>query len=67
VEVCYRPPNQEDREDEAFYRQIGAASGSQALILMRDFIINIHISKPVFENQAMYFPLHTSPSTMTSN
>ncbi|GAB0208910.1 hypothetical protein GRJ2_003356700 [Grus japonensis] len=26
VGVCYRPPDQEDRVDEALYRQIGAAS-----------------------------------------
>jgi len=32
VEVCYRPPDQEDRVDEALYRQIGAASCSQALV-----------------------------------
>jgi len=25
VVVCYRPPKKEDQEDEAFYRQIGAA------------------------------------------
>ncbi|GAB0186773.1 hypothetical protein GRJ2_001142600 [Grus japonensis] len=37
VRVCYRPPNQEDRADEALYRQIGAASCSQALVLMGDF------------------------------
>ena len=37
VEVCYRPADQEDREDEALYRQIGAASHSQALVLMGDF------------------------------
>ncbi|GAB0209793.1 hypothetical protein GRJ2_003445000 [Grus japonensis] len=35
--VCYRPPNQEDQVDEALYRQIGAASRSQALVLMGDF------------------------------
>ncbi|GAB0205366.1 hypothetical protein GRJ2_003002200 [Grus japonensis] len=35
--VCYRPPNQEDRADEALYRQIEAASHSQALVLMGDF------------------------------
>ncbi|GAB0205823.1 hypothetical protein GRJ2_003047900 [Grus japonensis] len=29
--VCYRPPAQGDRVDEALYRQIGAASHSQAL------------------------------------
>ncbi|GAB0188477.1 hypothetical protein GRJ2_001313000 [Grus japonensis] len=37
VRVCYRPPDQEDRKDEAFYRQIRAASHSQALVLMGDF------------------------------
>ncbi|GAB0187677.1 hypothetical protein GRJ2_001233000 [Grus japonensis] len=37
VEVWYRPPNQEDRVDEALCRQIGAASCSQALVLMGDF------------------------------
>lgn len=30
--VCYRPPNQEDQEDEALFRQIGAASHSQVLV-----------------------------------
>ncbi|GAB0207137.1 hypothetical protein GRJ2_003179300 [Grus japonensis] len=35
--VCYRPPDQGDRADEALYRQIGAASCSQALVLMGDF------------------------------
>ncbi|GAB0191017.1 mitochondrial enolase superfamily member 1 [Grus japonensis] len=35
--VCYRPPDQGDRADEALYRQIGAASCSQALVLMEDF------------------------------
>ncbi|GAB0207157.1 hypothetical protein GRJ2_003181300 [Grus japonensis] len=35
--VCYRPPDREDRADEALYRQIGAASRSQALVLMGDF------------------------------
>ncbi|KAK4826209.1 hypothetical protein QYF61_006153 [Mycteria americana] len=36
VRVCYRPPDQEDGADEALYRQIGAASHSQALVLMED-------------------------------
>ncbi|GAB0178102.1 hypothetical protein GRJ2_000275500 [Grus japonensis] len=35
--VCYRPPDQGDRADEALCRQIGAASRSQALVLMGDF------------------------------
>ncbi|KAF1487044.1 hypothetical protein FQV17_0000336, partial [Megadyptes antipodes antipodes] len=33
----YRPPDQEDQADEALYRWIGAASRSQALVLMGDF------------------------------
>ncbi|KAM6092638.1 uncharacterized protein LJ206_005604 [Theristicus caerulescens] len=37
VGVCYRPPEQEDRANEALYRWIGAASHSQALVLMGDF------------------------------
>ncbi|GAB0183006.1 hypothetical protein GRJ2_000765900 [Grus japonensis] len=37
VGVCYRPPSQEDQVDEALDRQIGAASCSQALVLLGDF------------------------------
>ncbi|PKU40382.1 dtw domain-containing protein 2 [Limosa lapponica baueri] len=37
VGVCYRPPHQSDREDEALYRQIGAAPHSHTLVLMGDF------------------------------
>jgi len=37
VGVCYRPPNQEDGADEALYRQIGATSCSEALVLMGVF------------------------------
>ncbi|PKU33628.1 dtw domain-containing protein 2 [Limosa lapponica baueri] len=37
VGVCYRSPDQGDRVDEALYRQIGAASRSQTLVLMGDF------------------------------
>jgi len=37
VGVCYRPPAQEDQEDEALYRQRGAASYSQALVFLGDF------------------------------
>ncbi|KAJ7407650.1 hypothetical protein WISP_125552 [Willisornis vidua] len=37
VEVCHRPPIQEDLADETLYRQIEAASHSQALVLMGDF------------------------------
>jgi len=36
VGVYYRPPDQEDEVDEAFYRQLKAASQSQALVLMGD-------------------------------
>jgi len=35
--VCYRPPSQEDQADEVLCRQKGAASHSQALVLMEDF------------------------------
>ena len=35
--VCYRPPDQEEQATQALYRQIGAASRSQALVLMGDF------------------------------
>ncbi|GAB0190944.1 hypothetical protein GRJ2_001559700 [Grus japonensis] len=38
VGVCYRPPDQGDQADEALYRQIGATSCSQALVLMGDFM-----------------------------
>ncbi|GAB0181349.1 hypothetical protein GRJ2_000600200 [Grus japonensis] len=37
VGVCYRPPDQGDRADEALYRQTGAESHSEALVLMGDF------------------------------
>ena len=37
VGVCYRPPNLEDQVDESLYRQIGAASHSQDLVLRGDF------------------------------
>ncbi|GAB0179147.1 hypothetical protein GRJ2_000380000 [Grus japonensis] len=37
MEVCYRPPDQDNQADEALYRQRGAASRSQALVLMGDF------------------------------
>ncbi|PKU41129.1 glycerol kinase [Limosa lapponica baueri] len=35
--VCYTPPSQEDRVEEALYRQIAAISCSQALVLTGDF------------------------------
>jgi len=37
VGVYYRPPDQEEEVDEAFYRQLQAASQSQALVLVGDF------------------------------
>ncbi|CAM5076528.1 unnamed protein product [Eretmochelys imbricata] len=37
VGVCYRPPDQGDEVDEAFFRQLTEATRSQALILMGDF------------------------------
>lgn len=37
VGVCCRPPDREEQVDEALDRQMGAASCSQALVLMRDF------------------------------
>jgi len=37
VGVCYRPPDQDERADEALYRQIREASYSKALVLMGDF------------------------------
>jgi len=37
VGVYYRPPDQEEEVDEAFYKQLQAASQSQALVLMGDF------------------------------
>jgi len=36
VGVCYRPPDQEDEMDEAFYKQLEVALRSAALILMGD-------------------------------
>jgi len=35
--VYYRPPDQEEQIDEAFYMQLQAAPQSQALVLMGDF------------------------------
>ncbi|GAB0209149.1 rapamycin-insensitive companion of mTOR-like [Grus japonensis] len=37
VGVYYRPPDQEEEVDEAFYRQLEVASQSQALVVMGDF------------------------------
>ncbi|KAK4817029.1 hypothetical protein QYF61_026035 [Mycteria americana] len=37
VGVCHSPLDQENRADEALYRHIGAASRSEALVLMGDF------------------------------
>ena len=36
VGVCYRPTDKEDRVDEALYKQIGAASHSQNMVLTGD-------------------------------
>jgi len=36
VGVYYRPPEQEEEVDEAFYRQLKVSSRSQALVLMGD-------------------------------
>ncbi|GAB0206747.1 hypothetical protein GRJ2_003140300 [Grus japonensis] len=35
--VCYRPPNQDEEADEAFYKRLAEVSQSLALVLMRDF------------------------------
>jgi len=35
--VYYRPPDHDEEVDEAFYRQLKAASQSEALVLMGDF------------------------------
>jgi len=37
VGVCYSPLDQEEEDDEAFYKQLQAASQLQALVLMGDF------------------------------
>lgn len=37
LRVCYRPTDQEDRVGEALYKQIEAATHSQALVLMEHF------------------------------
>ncbi|KAK4831824.1 hypothetical protein QYF61_019347 [Mycteria americana] len=37
VGVCYRPPNQDEQTDELFYKQLGEASRSLALVLVGDF------------------------------
>jgi len=37
VGVYYRPPDQDEEVDEAFYRQLKGTSQSQALVLMGDF------------------------------
>ncbi|CAM5167297.1 unnamed protein product [Natator depressus] len=37
VGVCYRPPDQGDEVDEAFFRQLAEATRSHALVLMGDF------------------------------
>ncbi|KAK4814558.1 hypothetical protein QYF61_023757 [Mycteria americana] len=37
VGVCYRPPKQDEETDELFYKQLGEASQSLALVLVGDF------------------------------
>ncbi|KAK4822093.1 hypothetical protein QYF61_009793 [Mycteria americana] len=37
VGVCYRPPSQDEETDELFYKQLGEASRSLALVLVGDF------------------------------
>ncbi|KAK4811052.1 hypothetical protein QYF61_016338 [Mycteria americana] len=37
VGVCYRPPKQDEETDELFYKQLGEASRSLALVLVGDF------------------------------
>ncbi|KAJ7414786.1 rna-directed dna polymerase from mobile element jockey-like [Pitangus sulphuratus] len=37
VGVCYRPPNQDEEEDELFYKQLVIVSQSLALVLMGGF------------------------------
>ncbi|KAJ7421788.1 hypothetical protein WISP_41181 [Willisornis vidua] len=37
VEVCYRPPNQDNEGDELSYKQLADASRSTALVLVGDF------------------------------
>ena len=37
VEVCYRPPNQDEEMDEAFYEQLAEVVQSPALVLVGDF------------------------------
>ena len=37
VEVCYRPPNQDEETDELFYKQLAEAVQLPALVLMGDF------------------------------
>ena len=35
--VCYRPPNQDEEMDKAFYKQLAEVAQSPALVLMGDF------------------------------
>ncbi|CAM2112663.1 unnamed protein product [Caretta caretta] len=37
VGICYRPPDQGDEVDKAFFRQLAEVTRSQALVLMGDF------------------------------
>ena len=36
VGLCYRPPNQDEETDEAFYKQLAEVVPLSALLLMRD-------------------------------
>ena len=35
--VCYRPPNQDEEMDKAFYKQLAEVTQSPALVLIGDF------------------------------
>jgi len=37
VEVCYRPPTQDEEVDERLYKQLGEVSRSLPLVLVGDF------------------------------
>ncbi|GAB0188296.1 hypothetical protein GRJ2_001294900 [Grus japonensis] len=37
VGCCYRPPNQDEKTDEIFYKQLGEVSQSLPIVLMGDF------------------------------
>jgi len=37
LEVCHRPPNQDEEADEVFYKRLAEVSQSLALVLVGDF------------------------------